>query len=92
MKMKKSFKNIENASQSYYRPSWPLEKIKEVREALQKDLADYLEARADRVPGGVGGRLAAAQRRVREIVEENFNKLLPPEANWIETIDPKKTP
>ena len=62
------FKNFENASQSYYRPSMPLDVIQEVRKQLQKDLLGYLDDRDPRM-----------KNRVCEIVVENFNKLLPPE-------------
>ena len=64
------FKNFENASQSYYRPSMPIDVIREVRKALQKDLVDYLEAS--------GWHPASLHDGVCKIVEENFNKLLPP--------------
>ena len=46
------------------------EKIKEVRNQIQKDLVDYLEA--SWWPPHI-------HDRVCEIVEENFKKLLPPE-------------
>ena len=69
MRMKKSFKRKnETASQSYYRPSWPLEKINEVREQLQEDFLSYFQ-----------GRLSEHDMdNVCDIVVENFKKLLPP--------------
>ena len=48
-----------------------LNKIREVRNTLQKDLVDYLEAS--------GWHPASLHDRVCDIVVENFNKLLPRE-------------
>jgi len=48
-----------------------LNKIREVRKQLQKDLLDYLES----WPAAH----ASLHDGVCKIVEENFNKLLPPE-------------
>ena len=59
--MKKSFKRKnETVSQ--------LNKIREVRKQLQKDLLCYLDERDTRM-----------KDRVCDIVVENFNKILPPE-------------
>ena len=61
MRMKKSFKRKnETVSQ--------LNKIREVRKQLQKDLLCYLDERDTRM-----------KDRVCDIVVENFNKLLPRE-------------
>ena len=55
-------KNHENETVSQ------LNKIREVREQLQRDLLCYLDERDTRM-----------KNRVCEIVVENFNKILPPE-------------
>ena len=61
MRMKKSFKRKnETVSQ--------LNKIREVRKQLQKDLLCYLDERDTRM-----------KDRVCDIVVKNFNKILPPE-------------